>query len=212
MNSSRIGVEIFHDAVASTDSTAAALGGMAIVNEITSDAFTPVRTDRRIRAGRENQLIVPMSVNWPKFDAPMSIMLTERQIGPLDNHIVTRGLALAHNNLAIVNTKLTKPEITTAHELGHLLHAKYPDESNNHCPDNTCIMHAFAQPEKLVSQRVRKKGIAGWLERNGFIEAKYIDRPEPSVKFCDPCKEQLAQRAFFMIKHLQGENIPQVLR
>lgn len=214
MTRPKIAVEIFHDTAMSTKSTDIALEGITIVNEFTSSALMPSQVNRKLHTDpNPNRAIRPGHINWPNLPAPMSILLTNRQIEAPFANVSAHGLTSSIARLAIVNVSSPQPAITTAHEIGHLLHASYPNKPTDHCPDEACTMHTYLKPDIEVSQRVKRKGLSGWLERNGYLQAEYKNSIEPgNNKFCTPCQEQLAKRAFFMAKYLQGEDIPEFLR
>lgn len=208
----KIDVEIFHDIDSGYNMTEDALRGIATVNAF-ARTLEVTRATRRLRLGRDpKHPLTARHVRWPAFNAPLSIVLTHRPIVQPDSRYPTHGVALEPESIAIVSATAPRPATTVAHELGHLLHAHYPDGSS-HCPNDSCIMYPYVQPDKIIKQRVKKKGIAGWMERNGYRQAEYaLGREQSNGTFCTPCQEQLAKRAFYMAKYLQGEDIPEFLR
>lgn len=212
MTNPKISVEIFHDIDNEYDMTESALEGVTLVNAF-ARALEVTRTTRKLRVNHSpEQPLTASNVTWPTFDTPLSIVLTHRPIIQTGRQDSAYGVALEPENIAIVSATAPRPATTVAHELGHLLHARYSG-NNNHCSNESCVMHSYVQPDKIVSRRVKKRGIAGWMERNGYRPAEYTRGYEQSNgEFCSPCKEQLAKRAFFMAKHLQGEDIPEFLR
>jgi hypothetical protein len=151
------------------------------------------------------------SIRWPRFSANLNVFLTTRQVSPDDPRV--KGLAhpaiYPQKGIAVVNTSHPDPELTFAHELGHLLHLRDHSNSNDteHCSDNTCIMHEtfeITYSDELVAQ----KGVKLWLEKRGRRLPEYKEvEARQQRQFCQSCSSQLAKKAFFLSQSYSGNHL-----
>lgn len=212
-----IKVEILRDISASSPiDVAIAREGLAkVASKLSSDPFEIIEDSRKIRiARRESTPVKITNINFPKLEANYAVILTDKDIIN-DSVNETYGIAQRFtdqglvNGVAIVRVNTVEPELTTAHEVGHLMNIHYDtiDTHNPHCATQGCLMTQYAQHEE-VSERVRKKGIPAFLERQSLQPAEYRS-VERSIarEFCPNCNEQLARRAFFALKYLNGETV-----
>jgi len=216
--SEKIKVEIFRDVSASSslDTTIAHEGLEKIVAQINSNPFEVIRDTRKLRITNDASSPVNFDgIHWPRLEADYSIILTDKLILNKNSHNQTYGAAVRYadrnliNGIAMVRTDVTQPELVSAHEVGHLMGIQYPKDSerNSHCQSPYCVMHEYVM-HKETNERISKKGIPRILERYGYIPAEY-KTVEKSIaqRFCTPCQEQLARKAFFSLKYLNGESI-----
>jgi len=216
--SEKIKVEIFRDVSASSalDIDIAHEGLAKIVAQINSNPFEVLRDTRKLRVTNDASSPINFeAINWPSFEADYSIILTDKKIISKDSHRETFGTAIRYadrnyiNGIAVVRTDTIQPELTAAHEVGHLMGVKYPerDALYLHCQSPLCVMHEQAKHME-TTERIAKKGLSGILERYGYRPAEYAT-VEKSIaqKFCTSCQEQLARKAFFALKYLNGESM-----
>jgi len=215
--SEKIKVEIFRDASASSplDINIAHEGLAKISHQINSDPFEVISDTRKLRVSRDpSRPLDILKTNWPRLEADYTIVLTDRTVvGTTQNE--THGTAVRYkdrnyiNGIAIVKADVIQPEIVAAHEVGHLMGITYPlnGETSQHCASPDCLMHDKIKYEE-TSERIPKKGVPALLERLGYIPAEYISRERNvAQRFCTPCQEQLARKAFFSLKYLNGESV-----
>ena len=215
--SEKIKVEIFLDDLASSSPDANIIheGLEKIAHQINSNPFEVIGDTRKLRISHDpSRPINILKTNWPRLEADYAIVLTDRNIvGSTPNE--TLGSAVRYrdrnhiNGLAVIKATAIQPEIITAHEVGHLMGVEYPlnSEFDMHCASPDCLMHDKVRYEH-ISERIPKKGFRGLLERLGYVPAEYIDSERHAAQsFCTPCQEQLAKKAFFSLKYLNGESV-----
>jgi hypothetical protein len=213
--SERITVEVFRDATASSflDTTLALKGLANIANHIDEDPFKVINDSRKLKiTNNETDDVKLSAVNWPPLEANYSIILTDKVIARDTEGAEVSGSALRLGTIkgvAAIRANIDEPELVAAHEIGHLMNLRYPDDlgEERHCTTTRCLMQQRTTKE-TVEKRIPKKGIPGFLERYGYLPPEYqkVERVAGRT-FCPSCTEQLAKRAFFALRYLRGEYV-----
>lgn len=212
--SEKLSVAIYRDAATPDISIEAALVAIELVNTITQDSLEVPTSSKLIKvAPPDSASIRPDKIRWPQSSVEIRLVMTQRAIA-VASESYPLGFARSNNyggGVAFIRDAANGVSHTStivAHELGHLLRLRYGDHDDSHCAQRNCIMYESAQTE-IVEKRIRKQGLAGWKERRGFTLPSYelVEQPIDS-KFCDSCENQLARKAFFMVKHRQGDFVP----
>ena len=188
MTNPKISVEIFHDIDNEYDMTESALEGVILVNAF-ARALEVTRTTRKLRVNHSpEQPLTASNVTWPTFDTPLSIVLTHRPIIQTGRQDFAYGVALEPENIAIVSATAPRPATTVAHELGHLLHARYSG-NNNHCSNESCVMHSYVQPDKIVAGASRREVLlVGWSE-TAIAQLNILEATSsPTESFAHPAR------------------------
>lgn len=161
-----------------------AIAGIEIVKTI-APWIRIERTQRAVTVGgTRRDFIVADTLAWPRLDADLNVVLTNRplvrdgdvlQTGGLDHKRLatqeeTVGLAfhfsrVGSKRIALVNTRsIRRYEHTVAHELGHLLGVKGKND-DQHCGQKTCLMYPLLRPYGRVD-RIFCECCSGQLEDN----------------------------------------------
>lgn len=193
-----VSVEIFRDSSRKKLSTEAAEAGIDIVRQIATGVKI-MKTTRLLTIAKSEQGFVDMAkIRWPKFDADLNVIVTDRPIFPPDMDrsdptddwlqaylsgvmgISQRLPGLGSTRVAVIDTQISSStENVTAHEVGHLLNLKKQGETwdnESHCSTQECTM------------RPRLGG---------------------GEEFCNECTQQLGQSAFYFQKAKAGETVPE---
>lgn len=216
MNQINISVEIFKEADRRDISIDTAEAGIDYVRRVTT-GIEIVRSTRLLRLGdSEHASLYPDKIRWPSLSADMNIVLTDRTLYSAGDELhygvayVNRGL----NNLKMAVVDVAKPdfpELTVAHEFGHLFNLKHGGETwdqSGHCVDTTCLMYKHPQTRQF-EKRVEQRGIKKIMEYYGYKKPEYENFIEPvATEFCGECAHQLDKTSLFMKKAKAGEYIP----
>jgi hypothetical protein len=227
MNREDISVEIFRDAGSRDVSIDAATDGVDRIRRITT-GIEIVRATKLLKLTNDDQatLIKPARIRWPKFEADMNIVLTQRTLFlPPDNHsdtdIDSRGHGVRHFGVAM-NASGKKiamidaaspdfPELVVAHEIGHMFNLKKNGQtwdSRSHCVHDTCVMYQTAGVEE-VERPIERRGIRKLVESAGLIDVEYGNFIVPRAEeFCDECSHQLDKTSYFIKQSKAGKYIP----
>lgn len=211
----QLSIEVYRDVDTPEVDPAIGVAGIDIVNAVTNNSLRLVASSRKIRiAQADSPLIDASKVRWGSSPLDMRLVLTNRslRVNGRERAIGFSDLNPEHSGgTAVVSTSgigAAGPESTVAHELGHLFNMQYKTEDSHHCNSDTCIMHSELK-RQIEDMRVPRRGIQRWLERSGRIMPEYQTvETNLNTQFCEPCEHQLARRAFFMIKYLQGQYVP----
>ncbi|MDB5163189.1 MAG: hypothetical protein JWN28_797 [Candidatus Saccharibacteria bacterium] len=214
----KIKVEILRDltAVSPLDTDVAYAGIAKINDQLPENPFEVTRDTREILIKNVERLPLRLEkINWPsQLTADYSIILTDKDIYSDNPFVRTHGATLQQatrnriNGVAVIDVRSVEPELTAAHELGHLMGMVYSigNKTEHHCSSPDCLMYAHPISEE-IRQHVPKKGIEGMLERAGFINPEYLySERNLAQSFCTPCEKQLARRAFMTLQYLNGES------
>lgn len=213
MKSEHISVEIFRD----TDRREVAVDAAEVGIDQLSGVACGIKIMRATGllkiAEPEAEVVNADKINWSnKFEADLNVVLTDRQIYSAGNvllGVTHMAPGVGSAKVAIVNVLSTpQPELTVAHEGGHLLNAKSSGEKwdgDAHCTDPTCLMYISSEID-IVEERVRQTGLHAWLERQGFREAEYelVHRPKAQT-FCDECALEINKKSFFLQRAKLGK-------
>lgn len=206
MKNDNLTVEIFRDMDRRDISVDAAGMGIDHVRRVTT-GIEIVRASRLLRIAQpEKSMVRPDKIRWRAFEADMNIILTDRPLYGSDDNL-HHGVSYAQRGLgarrvAIVDIANPEyPDLTVAHEAGHLLKLKSEGKTwdkNGHCIDKKCIMYPYEYTDE-DDDLVKQKGINLWLERRGYRPAVYekVKRPG-ATRYCDECAHQLDATAFFL--------------
>jgi len=230
-------VEIFRDVDAHRDIPLESVyAAIEYVGEI-AGKLTVINDSHRIRLGKPTYPMCVMErVRWPKFEAQMNLVLTERTIvssatsqNAEKEAAITqlpRILGIANfssfwrptsKDVAIVDVASTPnvKEVMT-HEIGHLFGLSRKNravsaDGGTHCPDPTCVM----KPDtglRIAHEKVHKRGVSGILERIGIAAPEYVPRYVDEITpFCADCTEELGRTAMMRSLARQGRTVPQFL-
>ena len=216
-----ITVEVFRDADSPEIDTNIGVEGASFVSLATPN-LEVVKDTRKLRIpGKESDTLHSGFINFPPLTSNFNILLTTKKVGSIaiQDGITkeTVGFAMKltapDRSIAVVNVETPDPHLIVAHEIGHMLNLKYPNHSDPaHCETPFCLMCA-STTSVTTSERIKKRGLDGLLERRGWRPAEYEERTTTqNTSFCDPCNDQLARKSFFLLKHLKGETIPESWR
>jgi len=227
----QLSVEVFRDAHAPEVDVTYAANGINLVNQITDNSLVITDTRRKIAITKnESPTIRATAIRWPAHPSTdIQLVLTNRSLDASSPHTPSSDFddllfgevaGYAERNphksggVAVISTlrdTLVEPQFTVAHELGHLFGLRYNDEGR-HCEDNLCIMYPSSTPT-VEYTRIPSSGLSGWLERQGYRKARYTPvESRVATSFCTPCEKQLAQRAFFILRHREGYFVPETWR
>lgn len=215
MKSEHISVEIFRDTDRRELAVDAAEAGIDQLSSV-ARGIKIVRATRRFKIADPRTEVVNMDkINWPNnFDADLNVILTDRQIYSAGNvalGVTNMAPGVGSIKVAVINVLSTpQPELTVAHEGGHLLNAKHSGEKwdgDAHCTDPTCLMFSSSEID-IVEERVRQTGLHAWLERQGFREAEYelVERPRAQT-FCDECALEINKKSYFLQQAKLGKAV-----
>lgn len=212
--SSRLSLEIFRDVETPDANTDLVESGVGIVNEVIDGKIDITQSSRKMRISKQGaKAVVASRIRWNASSIDFRVVTTSRPID--DENAFVSGFAMRRPNgggdavVSAFHRKELTLATTTAHELGHLFGLKYDGTDSHHCSDSDCIMFYAARTE-LEEVKIKKKGIASWLERRGYVAPEYsLEEVSPQQDFCNPCAAQLARKSFFLLQHREGKFIPQ---
>jgi hypothetical protein len=226
MKSDNISVEIFRDVDGRDMSIEAAVEGVERIRHVTT-GIEIVRATKLLKIVNNGaDRVQPNKIRWPKFEADMNIILTERSLflpresepsessDMYDNHISPLGIALKYGDkkIAVVDTVTPDfPELIAAHEIGHMFNLKKNGatwDSDVHCVSDGCMMYKTAGVVE-IEQPIAQRGFRGLIERCGLREPEYSKFIVPSAeKFCDECVHQIDKTSYFIRQSKLGKYIP----
>lgn len=206
----KISVEIFRDTNSPDQITEYGEKSVELVNYFAKNLEIS-KAGRGLRLGAATASLVMENISWPRFDADLNLIITSRNLisdgqealGSAQASIVRR------EGVAVVSTASFSPELTGAHELGHLLH--FRDRTNlhdsSHCQIDECLMSSTQKtkwvhretPQQRARRTLRKPRTQPLLS-----EAYEIDS---NRTFCPSCIDQLAQKSFFLSSLYDGNDL-----
>lgn len=220
--SRKISVEVFRDIDTPDADPAIAVAGLDLVNVHTEHALDLVNIDRKMRIARPGDEVVNAAkINWGSSPIDMRLIVTDRplvtaELAPGEPLGFAQRDPMRGGGVAVISTfksAALEPHLTASHEIGHLFNLAYGEaNSQPHCDDQSCIMAASAR-STIDEVRTRRHGVGRWLERRGYLLPEYrAVESRLNREFCSPCTAQLSKRAFFMLKHRNGEHVPESWR
>lgn len=206
--SDSLSVEIFRDRICPKGVVGMGEKAVTLVNYFAKNLEIK-RSDRILHLGEPSDTpLTAASVNWPRFDANLNLVITSRGITSYGQKALGVAIASAEptKSVAIISAGELSPELTGAHELSHLLH--FRDNTNladpSHCQIDECLMNG-TQALKRVTREVPRPKIHRTL-RKERRQSYHTDSYETSAKrtFCLSCIEQLGQKAFYLASLYSG--------
>jgi len=222
-----ISVEVFRDRDARNLSTESAEAGVDIVRQITT-GIEIIRTTGLITIANPKGDDFDMEkIRWPRFEADLNIVVTNRPLYDPDrdknttataNVLTGRKTTLVGNSLyvpgvgtgrvAVIDTSRSgSPVHVAAHETGHLLKLKSSGDSWNfkgHCIDPECLMQSGEKLE-TVTEYKPLSSLKAWL---GCKPERTVTYKSLVEDFCDECTEQLDRNAHYYQLAKAGEMVP----
>ncbi|MEO7904299.1 MAG: hypothetical protein ABIR91_00735 [Candidatus Saccharimonadales bacterium] len=218
MSNSEISVEVYRDVECRDAPVDAAESGVDLISRITT-GIQIVRASRLLRIAPSDSDVVNIDkIRWPKFDADLNVVLTERPICANGGTVAYKyGVSVRDERAGSLRVAVVDinhpdfPDVVAAHELGHLFSLKKSGESwdnDGHCKLPSCLMQQYTQTiEREVP--VTQRGLRRLSEKVGFSSVQYETTKHPKAdEFCQECARQLDKSAFFLKESKAGKYIP----
>lgn len=211
--SRKLSVEVYRDVDTPNIDPQIALDGIELVNQATNNSLEVSAVNKKIRIASPGSSAVAQKIRWGALPHDIQIVLTGKSLDSGKNRIPVGFSQRLENNIggvAVINVGgplSADPHLTVAHEIGHLFNLQFKGQHDErHCNRPDCIMHSS---HKVESAPVKSTGLTKLLEKTRLVLPKYESVSSiTNREFCQPCEDQLARRAFFLMKYKAGEHVP----
>jgi|GEM_PF-5362634 len=214
-----LSVEVLRDADAPQLDITPVIEGVEYFNDVTDGLLTISNTSRRMRIAHADSSTVHGSLlNFKTPETDIQLVLTDRNLR-IDSSPRAVGYAVQNTKssggVAVIstNSSVTPAELTTAHELGHLVRLRYgATYTEHHCTDDQCLMHAHTNTINvpIPTQRPLFRHFIPFADQlfPMYVPDFTTEEVMVNTSFCDTCIHQLGRRAFFITEARKGRYIP----
>lgn len=218
MNSKHLSIEVFRDYETPEVPTESAEQAVELLIKYT-DGIAISSMNRMIKIGTKSTLPEIESIRFPytSMNSDLNLIVTSRPFESKDPGMVLKGIAQRHTHdggvkrVAIVSTdKNRNPDITGAHELGHLLNMKSHGETfdgKGHCSLPDCMMHGVRNVPMDDIRIARASVMSNLAKRFQRVQDVVVEN-RPHENLCNECAYQLGENAFWLLRAKNGMSLP----